>query len=199
MKNAASHIVRMILDCVDHSNKSQVGLLGQILLEHANKVENEEIEGDEDPDLVRKMRVLKRAEDECDLFWIDYKSWNCFSVTLKKQFEEALNPLFWGGVFCKYSDFQQNESKILSRLPVGVVANLIQHRQVYQLFCVSCDAKEYHMMGIQDFESLQETIFASLLRSYCRVNNDIVVKEFSYKDVQGKRHKHEDHPASASL
>lgn len=201
-ESQASQIVRMILDSVDHSNKGQLGLLGQIMIKHAAKVE-EKMYGDEDRELIDKMRKLKRAEDKGDLFWIDYKSWNILSPDLKKHFEEALDPLYWNGVFTTYTEFCSVETRVLSRLHSGIIANLIQHGKVYQFFVVACDAREYHMMSMRDFEKLQQTIFANLLRAYCRVNNDIVVKEFNYKKKQqqgtSSGNKQENHPTAASM
>jgi hypothetical protein len=182
----ASQIVRMILDSADHQGTGKVGILGQIMLDHASK-DQDGFETDEDRILFHKMRKLKSAEDSGDLVWMDYRSWNILNPKLQEVWTERLDPLMWGGVFCTYSEFRAHEAAILMYLDNSVVVNVIRQHKNFKILCVGANAKEYNMMGVKDFETLQSLTASNMVRSYCRVKNRIIVKEFQHKDGEEQR------------
>lgn len=181
--NAAETVVKMILSACDA--KQPVGIFGQLMLEYANK-EKEGMITDEDRALFEKMRTLKFAEEDGDLVWMEYSSWNALNARLRDEWTKALDPLFWNGVFCKFSNYIEYELALLRRLGPLVVVNLVRVGKNHQLFCVDFTDREYNLMKTKDFDKLRARVNAKIIRSFAvGADRKLVKREFKY-DTEGE-------------
>lgn len=173
-------VVKLILNTVDVKSTS-VGVMGHALLEMAKK--HNEVVTDEEALLISQMKQLKIAEQNQNLLWVDYGSWNSFGVTCREYFTETLKPLFWNGVFTTFTDFVKVEKEFAYRLNPDCPANIVRIGSVYQIFCANLSIKHYSFMNTKEFEELSSKIKKSLIRGYSRNGNKIFIKE--YKQQEG--------------
>lgn len=138
-----SQIVDMILDAFKKTDLSRD--LGDKLFDTAEKKKSEEmLLAGKDPDIpswyIEKVNRLKQAETEGDLAYFGYESWQLLPTKWKMEFAAKMDPLFWNGVFFRYSDFLARETELFSTLPQDrPVMSIHEERVRYRFMCVDIE------------------------------------------------------------
>lgn len=168
-------------------NPKSLGTIGQAMFTFVEQQKAKQVDNytEEERMLIGHMRVLKEAEEQSNLMWVNYKSWNAVNVLFRENFAQTLKPLFWNGVFTRLTDFYEHETKVMSKLDPKVVASLFRKGGNYQLFCVSSDQKDYQIMNLSEFNTIASNISANIVRSYSKTDSRLYIKEFKQQNTQG--------------
>lgn len=179
------NVVMQVLGNVE--NPRNLGAIGQAMFQFIEQQKTKKVDNytEEERQLIEHMRVLKEAEDQSNLVWIDYKSWNTVNGPFRENFTQVLKPLFWNGVFTRLSDFYLHETNVMSRLDPKVVASLFRKGNNYQIFCVGSDQKDYQMMTASNFAKIATDINQNLVRSYAKTGNRLYIREIKQQNSHG--------------
>ena len=177
-KNSKNQFIRMIYDSFN-SDSTNVGTLGEFFLHQAEQLSIEEkTTSSEEAELVRKIKIYKEAEDNKDLVWFDYSSWKYLPEAFRLKLKELADPLYWTGVFFKYSIFIQYEEELMKLLDnTGYLYLLTEHKDNYFMVWVTGDSHHYDWANNTKINDIIKNFDKRLIRSYGKNSeNKIVVK-----------------------
>jgi hypothetical protein len=186
-KQEKQAFIRMIYDAFNSPTMS-VGGLGELLLQRATELDKEPVKKEplEEEAFVRKIKEFRVAEDNQNLVWIDYKSWNLLPDSFKKKVDEVLDPLFWAGVFFKFDQFLQHEETLVRLLDsTGYLYLLTEAKRNHTLVWVACDSVFYNWLQDSKMDELSRLFLCRLVKSYGRDSegNPVVKMVESRKEV----------------
>ncbi len=177
MSNSPEAVVKMIMDFYDSNDK--VGTMGSVMYELATRVEDTGT-SDEDRLLMKKMSLLKKAEFEHNLAWMDYKSWYACGFDLRETFDNLVDPLHWNGIFFEYSSFEEYHKEILRYLGTCVV-NVVEFDSYKRLYCMNAESRDYNWIKNKEFDYISVQIRNGLILSFGIEHGQLVTKEHQKK------------------
>jgi len=184
-KSSSSPISSMIDKSAEVFDENLVSKssFGQALLQAAKKSKQKEtvIENKNaviSPELDPRMRELKKAELEKDLCWLDYGSFNSLSTLFKEVFVQTVDPVFWGGLFFRYSHLLAVENEVWSKLDYGYcVFELLEMNGNRKMIILNGDRNSiYDYANSFDLRKFQRQFAETLLRSIGNTPNGVVIK-----------------------
>jgi len=173
-------LVKMILESCGEQKKDNLGVMGRALFNIAHAPKEVEAE-DIDKELIEKMEKLKEAEENGDLAWMSYSSWNVLPPAFKNTVEKLIDPLFWSGIYFEHSEFRKHQSAILQNLEECSL-HLTNNGYVKQYHCYDVKGKSINMMSEFDFNDLSKRVRKILVESYACINGNIVLKRCERED-----------------
>jgi hypothetical protein len=146
------------------------------LVEDINAKKNSDILlSEEDKKLIAKMEMLKQAEKNLDLAWMDYGSWNRFSELMQERFILLIDPLFYDGIFFTYSKLIENDH-VFQHLSEGVAVYVVKSHKSLRIYCIDSKDSSYHWMNVKTFSRIEAEIVSGTVKTYCKgENNSLIV------------------------
>ena len=125
-----------------------------------------------------RMRELKKAEQEKDLCWMEYSSFNILSTTFKELFVQTLDPMNWNGLFFRYSHLLSIEKEIWSHLdPDYCVFELLEMNGNRKLVVLnSARSSTYDYSGVFELRKSQKHFKDYCLRSIGNTAHGVTIK-----------------------
>lgn len=161
--------IRLIHDATNNMSGT-LGSLGTFLLERAKEINAELVATPEEINeeaLVKRIKTYRIAEDNQNLVWMDYNSWNGLSEVCRGFINDNMDPLFWTGVFFKYDEFIKNEEVIVKMLDVpGYLYLLSEHKKNFYLAWVTCENNHYNWLNNSKMIELSKDFNKRMLKSY---------------------------------
>lgn len=172
-------LATMIFSSYDES--VDVGMLGEKLLDEANSKIKPKTDEDEFKDISEKLIELRIEEDKENLVWIDYNSWNFLSKDFKDFITNHIDPLFWTGVFFKYSDFIKYEEHLCSLIEHnGFLSLLKEMKKNYMLVWMSNEDSSYCLLNDQRLRYRQRDYFDKVIKTYGKDSyGNVVIKTYT--------------------
>lgn len=168
-KNVKEQFIRMIYESFNSDNNG-LGTLGEILLTKADQITTdlkttESVIAEEE--VIHKIKEFKEAENNSNLVWMDYNSWNLLPESFRNLVKSTLDPLFWTGVFFRYDLFMLHEEVLMSNLDQsGYLYLLTEHKNNYLLVWVACDSVYFDWIHDTKMKDFNASFLTRILRSY---------------------------------
>ena len=96
-------------------------------------------------ELELKIRLLRGAEQEGNLAWMNQASWYRLPLNFREDFIERLDPLIWSGVYFRYNDFIE-QVDVLLNLDSSYSIAIITDARNYRFVSVTSSAREFDSM-----------------------------------------------------
>ncbi len=161
-------LVHIIVDSLPANCNATMTQKFSELVESINSEKNiDPLISEEEKKLIEKIELLKIAESNGDLAWMDYGSWNRFSELLQTKFDQIIEPLFYDGIFFVYSKFVGNNS-ILEFLDDRVVIYVVKYPKSFRFYCIDILDTGYHWMNNRVFNRMESDISSGTIRTYRR-------------------------------
>ena len=174
----SSHV--LIKRYLEETNERSLSAIGLALKNSASnqkvvEVDSELVLNDE---LDKGIRAMKVAEQENDLCYIDYGSWNKFPTTLKTLILKILNPVPWNGFLFRKSELNKFENQFWMLLPGNLIVCELRIVGGFQLKVLSSESGEYDWMAHFKFRDAQKEFKSRCVRSIGFEKGEIRVKNF---------------------
>lgn len=132
-----------------------------------------------DPIVDEKIRKCRKYEDDGDLGWMDYNSWNTLPDDVRKLFEAELDPLRFTGVFFKYSAYVQLRFLLLAGIETSIAVFTLRDGKNYQVACVSSDWAVCDSFGVYKFRKFKNEFRERLMDTLGKDSNGNLI----YREV----------------
>ena len=163
-------LLNVITECLKESKGEPSTEIGRKLYLLAKDLQ-EQTENEEE--LVKKIKDLKKAEAENDLAWIDLRSWYILSPIFQKFFTDSIDPLNYGGIYFRLSEFSKK------------LEDFIPYLEGYQRLALVKDANTHLIVALSGTKGTP--------RKYVISPNILKVYEYDGKVIE--RNLHEDSTA----
>lgn len=178
-KPEVSAVAKLILDSMGDVKEESLNSPLALALAKSAKQELTKLQVNKDiinPDLDKRLRELKTAEENSDLCWIDYTSWNLLTKPYQDYIINLLNPTFWGGLFFYKSRFTEVESLIWNRLPQELSVYELKDAGNFRLVIVGPDKSIYDWLNVYDFRKERNLFENTVIRSIGMSKFGVVIK-----------------------
>lgn len=165
-------VARLILESLDRDDpKGNMSSIFQNYIDSLNKSQEElvAVGSEEDQEFARKIKFLRECEDNKDLGWFDYDSWNSFPRPFQDNFIKNMDHFFYGGVFFQYSKLLEQEGNIWKYIsPGNLVTVLHDCGNNYHIVCFGENDTKYDSLGEHALMNLKKDFKLRTLRSIAK-------------------------------
>lgn len=177
-------VVKIIIDSITDRDKLKTNTIGNKLYEVAKQVEQQRkiekvVEKKQElTEAEQKVIALRGCEASGDLGWMDYSSWNIFNPAFKKQFCDAVDPLFWSGLYFQYSRFEKAFPALFQFLTLDCSISVLRDGKNSQLVATGMDDYMISKKKVMEFENYQRAFHTKIYKAFGRVGNEPIIREY---------------------
>lgn len=175
-------LIQMVYETAKSSEN--LGTLGEKFLHKAEEITHQVDETEILGDYEGRISELKLHEDSSNLIWMDYSSWNHVNPDFKKYIEENLNPVLWTGVFFRYDEFLEHESRLAHCIDeAGFLALLGDYNKNFLLVWISSHTIAFERLTITQMDEINKNFKRKLIKSYGRTNKTEIISKIYQEDL----------------
>jgi len=176
-----SNLARMILDTFESlperptAMAEQLQRFAQLQLEAGDKVEV--FETVITPEIDARIRRMRKCEEEGDLCWFNYNSWNSLPVAMRESITGVLDPLFWTGVFFSKRAFEKSQAEFFRYFNDLLSIYVVTSKRYSQFIAHSDITPPVKWDGRQSVDLVNRLQASSVIRSFCLRGGVVVAVE----------------------
>lgn len=171
-------IAEMIWNAVREVEDFSIGGIGEILAETADNLESLPVGSKEfDIELIQKIQILKNADENKDIGWMEYTDWNDLPEPFKRTFESVVDPLLLGSVYFVYSVFMENIPILFEQLSEDHGILVLKEGRYYRFISASSDIYSFSRMNPFQFRTLQHRFDSNVIYVLGKNNGEVFVKK----------------------
>lgn len=179
-ESSLENLAKDIIDSMEDIPKEEIGSMGTALIgafeDMKNKLDSKAFLSPKEIELMEKMKDLKIAENEGDLAWLDYDSWNGLRQEFRDLLVAIVKPLFWGGVFFRYKLFLEYDIQLCTQLSSDGGLLILTQGRNFKMSWVGADSSQYNHVNYFNFNTLLRDYRSNQIKSYGRSRDKVIVK-----------------------
>lgn len=165
------------------NNAESLGEVGRELISAAKKVGAEKIAKHETDEFSDQVELLRKAEDEGDLCWMEHSLHTHLTPLSREVIERHLAPFFaGGGVSFRYSELLKWEFEIFRGLR-DARAFVLKRPNYYSLVLVPLYKSGVDSMGDRKYKKYKDSTERHVVRIYDNTSDGLVITEPCLTDL----------------
>lgn len=171
---------RLIEDAMSDQEESKLSVMAKAMSDCIQQSKEDSELDEEAVQLIDRMRLLREAEKENDLMWVDKYHWKMMNYHMQYKLKELVDTVEWEGVYFRYTDFLKCEQAIMSYLDPSLMINLVVDGNNHRILASASDSRS-RRSHLKSFKLSTNKMV--LLRSYRYSQGKIRLSKFSEEGV----------------